>query len=513
MVSLRFSELAVHSFYPESQSQTCQLPFRPAASQRDSAGAECIESSCGSSFLQAKYLQISLNMSKQWSPDSTPSGTLPPFEVAKAFAFDAVLSQIESHTGKTCRQLLGQDKRDFIARHLTLKDGGSPGRTAVLVAIRKCKEGWYPGKEDGKRTGRPPVFAAHQKTAIARVAMATKRQLVTPTPAKVRAKLPRLCLNPETKTLASNWTIYRIFHTMCFDEVEDDPWVYLRSPTKDYVTDDMRKSRVVFAQHVLDQLPAACWWSHVAIDPCITILASTAAQSADQKIAAMGTLKMMSPKSRFKGVNLRAPATARTQGREEDKIHWTPIFARGKVRIYVCDPDAAHGNADLPARLNNGTDLAKFVRNVLPRLLEEMQQQHRWLRTPRTVVHDKASYFVAPRSQRLARPFADALRSGGMKSWLGDADADCSWLAGRLGDVYPHETVISHIRHGLDHRFPRTMHGETRAQFARRMALVETHLNSPEFKAASGGGLASLAQGLHSRCSRMVELQGGRLRT
>jgi hypothetical protein len=132
---------------------------------------------------------------------------------------------------------------------------------------------------------------------------------------------------------------------------------------------------------------------------------------------------------------------------------------------------------------------------------------------PRFEVMDKASYFVAPRSQRLAKPFDDALRSGGMKSWLGDADADCSWLAGRLGDVYLHETVISHIRHGLDHRFPRRTHGESRAQFARRMALVEAHLNSAEFKAADGGGLSSLAQALHARCSKVVELEGGRLRT
>ena len=114
---------------------------------------------------------------------------------------------------------------------------------------------------------------------------------------------------------------------------------------------------------------------------------------------------------------------------------------------------------------------------------------------------------------RLAKPFADALRSGGLKSWLGDADADCSWLAGRLGDVYLHETVISHVRYSLDRRFPRRTHGETRAQFARRMAQVEAYLNSADFQAPGGGGLASLAQALRARCSKVVELEGGRLRT
>ena len=45
--------------------------------------------------------------------------------------------------------------------------------------------------------------------------------------------------------------------------------------------------------------------------------------------------------------------------------------------------------------------------------------------------------------------------------------------AGRFGDAYAHETVISHIRRGLDHRFPRSPPGETRAKFARRIAKVQ----------------------------------------
>ena len=76
-----------------------------------------------------------------------------------------------------------------------------------------------------------------------------------------------------------------------------------------------------------------------------------------------------------------------------------------------------------------------------------------WGRTPRTVVHDKASYMVAPMSQRLASGDPSVLRSCG--AGLGPTEDDgCSWLAGRLGDVYPHETVINHIRRGLRHNFP-----------------------------------------------------------
>ena len=150
---------------------------------------------------------------------------------------------------------------------------------------------------------------------------------------------------------------------------------------------------------------------------------------------------------------------------------------------------------------------------MLPGILVDMQHEHEWTRTPRTVVHDKASYFVAPRSQRLASSFADALRKAKLKSWLGDADADCSWLAGRLGDVYLHETVISHIRRALEHRVPRSAPGETRARFARRMAKVEAYINSPEFKARDGGGLAALAESLRARCQRVSLFRGERFRT
>ena len=221
-------------------------------------------------------------------------------------------------------------------------------------------------------------------------------------------------------------------HTMCYDETEEDPWVYMHSPSKDYLCDEMKEHRVVFAKHVLDHVPARAWWTHVAIDPCITILASTDAQSEDQRIAAMGAMKMMSPKSRFVGANLRAPATAKTQGREEAKVHWTPVFARGKVHLYVCDANAARQDPRLPARLNNSDDVGKFVRNVLPGILARMKRKYGWSRAPRTVVHDKASYFVTPRSQRLTAHFEEALRRSRLVSWLGDGDADCSWLAGRL---------------------------------------------------------------------------------
>ena len=47
------------------------------------------------------------------APGKTKEGSLPPFEVAKAVAFEAVITQMEKHAGKSCWQLLGMGKNDF----------------------------------------------------------------------------------------------------------------------------------------------------------------------------------------------------------------------------------------------------------------------------------------------------------------------------------------------------------------------------------------------------------------
>ena len=95
----------------------------------------------------------------------------------------------------------------------------------------------------------------------------------------------------------------------------------------------------------------------------------------------------------------------------------------------------------------------------------------------------------------------------------GNNDAECSWLAGRFGDVYPHETVINHTHRGLSHRFPRSTPGETRIRFKNRMKRAEDYMNSSESRARDGGGLAALSASLHERCARVSALKGERVRT
>ena len=73
----------------------------------------------------------------------------------------------------------------------------------------------------------------------------------------------------------------------------------------------------------------------------------------------------------------------------------------------------------------------------------------------------------------------------------------------KLGDVYLHETVISHVRRLLDGEFAHWKIYETPKHFVTRMKKVETHMNSASFKAPDGRGLEGLAKDLKCRCEEM----------
>ena len=56
----------------------------------------------------------------------------------------------------------------------------------------------HPGKLPDNKGGRPPIYTEHAKTEVARVAMDDTAQIVKPTPARCREKLPRLTINKAT---------------------------------------------------------------------------------------------------------------------------------------------------------------------------------------------------------------------------------------------------------------------------------------------------------------------------
>ena len=84
-------------------------------------------------------------------------------------------------------------------------------------------------------------------------------------------------------------------------------------------------------------------------------------------------------------------------------------------------------------------------------------------------------------------------------------------MAPRFGDVYPHETCISHIRRLLDHKFVRTDPKESFIQFRHKMAKVEAYLNSDDYTMREDGDLWALCQDMKDRCKAVLARKGDRL--
>ena len=99
--------------------------------------------------------------------------------------------------------------------------------------------------------------------------------------------------------------------------------------------------------------------------------------------------------------------------------------------------------------------------------------------------------------------FAKGLKAGKFKSWVQE---DTKWLAPHLGDLYPHETVISHIRRLLSTKFAKCSLWETPSQFAARMKKVEDHMNTEMEDAlqALGKALVPRAVELKWRCGERL---------
>ena len=456
----------------------------------------------------------SCTMTNPFCPDTVKNGVLPPWEVAKAYAFHVVVKDMAKILGERPAVLLGKRVDDYIASKVCLKGGGHPSTRAIRHVLGSCSNSsWYPGRVSEVSPGRPPVYSEHIKQEIARVGMDLKRKNMAPTPRKVRARLPHLTRHPDTGRPIDKKTIHAVFQSKCYDENEDDPWQYLSCVSQDVLPEDLKPRRVRCAEYILKKFPAGAWYGHVAIDPCYSLLPKRMERMEEQQVKTMGKRKWMSAMSKRKGNNMRPPSTTNTQqGSDTVRVDWTPVFARGKIRIFVCDPERWKTDPKYPQKLSDSYNLAKFVRNILPGILGDMKVEYGWRTLPRTIVHDKASYMVAARYDRLQVVFAQALVGAGFKSWLGDKACSTDWLVKKLGDLYLHETAISHIRRLLADDFACTHLGETPVHFRGRMLKVENHMNSLAFaRADGGGGLEKLAKQLRSRCQELIRLKGERL--
>jgi hypothetical protein len=151
-----------------------------------------------------------------YDPASVRDGELPPWEIAKAFAFKKALDAIAKHTGEDAADLLGMRVDEWISSQVTQKGGGHPTARGVRYVIARCEDPkWYPGKPRAESGGRPPVYTEHQKSEVARVAMELNCKIVAPTPRRVRARLLAACCRSDTNAPMSNRTMQRVFTSRC----------------------------------------------------------------------------------------------------------------------------------------------------------------------------------------------------------------------------------------------------------------------------------------------------------
>ena len=165
--------------------------------------------------------------------------------------------------------------------------------------------------------------------------------------------------------------------------------------------------------------------------------------------------------------------------------------------------------ADPGAKLTNSENAAAFVRDILPGVLASMKKEFKWRTIPRVLLHDKATYFVT--RDALNKKFAAGLRAGGFTSWASPDGGDCKWLSGNLGDLYLHETVISHVRRLLATKFMRKALNESPGEFRARMLKVEKYMNYTMGRNGPGQALTELGNALHERCGALMERKGERL--
>ena len=114
-------------------------------------------------------------------------------------------------------------------------------------------------------------------------------------------------------------------------------------------------------------------------------------------------------------------------------------------------------------------------------------------------------------AQMLNPVFGEALAEAGLRSWAGPTGSDTKWLASRLGDLYLHETVISHIRRLLMQEVVCARVDETYPKFKRHMLKVQDFTNSDAFRREpDGAGLLGLAKDVRKRCEELKGRHGQR---
>ena len=412
-------------------------------------------------------------------------GRLAPWAEAKAWGLREAWK--ESHGERTYGLL------DFVATRVKKQGGGSPSASAISQLFEKMDNdrAWFPGKSYGASGGMPPALTGQAKGAIARAAMALKREGLEPTFSLVVAKCPKASLNPTTGATVDKKRIYDTMREKCFDESEEQPWKHRARLSKTILTETEESRRLAWGHFIQALGHTDYFYKHwlVWTDICNSILPRTLKRSTQQAQARKGGKGWISEGSQTKAANLRGPKEALKQSSWDSlRYWWAPVLVRGKVHVELL-------GENFPGETPEGAAvLVQKVRaaiNIRCRVGDQ----------PKTLFVDRGRGFYATANGKIEQQFADALREHGLKAFMG---ADASRQPGSLQELMLHETVVAWVRRRLALTCPKKPWEESVEHYEDRLRQAFQYVNEHY-------DVEGLSQEFPGRVQSLIDASGGKL--
>lgn len=373
--------------------------------------------------------------------------------------------------------------------------GGPPTGEAVRQFFLKIDDDddWFPGKGNYEGMGPPTVMTAHQRSVLARCAMAMKAAGIEPTYGKVVAACPKAALNPTTKRPFSKKVVYTVMREDCYDDDPFLPWVNKARYSKKALASEMMERRSKFADYLLGLHHNCVWFFNhlVWTDLCNSIIPLSQKKANEMALARKAKKGWVSPGSELSSENLRgSPEALKQRSWDTMRIWWFPVLARGKLHVDVFDEN-------FPGETPEGAaELVAKVRSALNVRFQAAASQ------PGILFTDRGRGFYTPNSGAITSQYKQALADNGLQAFMGD---NAVRQPGSMQDFLLHETAVSWLRHRLAQSTPMMCWKETRPEYGRRLKRCCEEVNRDL-------DVEGLSNALPKRLRKLKDKGGDRLR-
>ena len=384
-------------------------------------------------------------------------GCMSPWQQARVYGLSEAWKEL--HGDKT------YGMATWIAERVHVQGSGQdhPSSAAVGKLLKKMSEDgdWFPGKVYGSLGGRPSVLTETNKAVVAASAMAMKERGVEPTYALIIAHCPNASINPQTGEAVTKQVVYDILESRCYDIDPEAPWSHQKRLAKNAVLPQDEPKRLAFGKYMLSLRHTPLWyWKHVVwTDICNSVLPTTLRKANAQALAQKSGSGWMSDDAKHEVVNMRGKKQELVlAGKECLRVYWMPVLARGKLHIELLGSGFAGDHV-------NG--MPTFVQKLKASLNTRFRNDQ-----PSTVFVDLGGGFY--QGGVITNEFKTSLRMHGLRAFHGD---DASAQPGQSGDLWPHETAVSWMRHRLRMTLPQEPWRETEDDYETRLKAAAAYIN------------------------------------